>query len=156
MGISLMRERIADMARRCGDLKPLAPVVSKILYEGNKINKSKGLSPSGTKYSKLSYRTLEDKPRPGGIPFMTHPPTSDIVMFYHVDVHAGVGKLTFIAGWPNLAWPEWHVHATRNRPARDPYGFRRIDLEDIRELMRGYVLKKPLASKFSKWQFWRS
>lgn len=153
MGIAALRDRIADKARRCGDLKPLSEPVRKLLWEGNKQNKSKGLDPDGNKYAKLKPSTIKRKPRLNNTPFMTHPPTSAIVTGYVVDVRAGVGRLTFTGSWPGLAWPEWHIKATKNRAARNPYGFRRIDLLDIHDMLKAYVATDPKKVK-SWWRFW--
>ena len=142
MGIGILRERMADLARRCGDLSPIREPVRRILWEGNRENKTRGLAPDGTRYPLVALSTQKRRPRPGRIPFMTRGAASTIVTGFVVDVQAGPGRLTFTGGWPGLGWPEYHVNPWRTRPARDPYGWRRVDLEDCRELMRDHVVRR--------------
>src|SRR5581483_7799637 len=138
--MGIIRERLADLARRCGDLSPVREPVRQLLWNGNRENKLRGLAPDGRRYPLVADSTQERRPRPGRIPFITDGDRSTIITGFVVDVNAGPGRLTFVGGWPGLDWPEYHVNAYGPRPARDPYGWRRVDLEDCRELMREHVV----------------
>jgi len=162
-GLANLSDRIADIARRCGDLKPATEPVRKILFNGNRENKRKGLAQDGRKYAPLAASTIKRRPRPGNLPFITKGDQSAVIRDYHLDIRAGTGKLTFTASYPGTFWAEYHERPTHNRPARPLLGFRTIDLRDIKEMMGAYVTARqpnqgkttsPIA-KHAWWKIWQ-
>jgi hypothetical protein len=160
-GLANLSDRVSDIARRCGDLTPLAQPVRQILFDGNRANKVRGLDPRGVRYARLSPYTLRVRPRPGNIPFVTTGDSSLIIRDCYISVRAGVGQLSFTQSWPNTFWIEYHRTPTYNRPARDPFGYRQIDINDIKEMMGAYITQRPAKGTNSSvpqrrwWQFWR-
>lgn len=157
----LLRERCAEMAKRCGDLSPIAEPVRKRLWEGNKAAILAGVSPDGRQVAKtwrqmnaesqwmtrrlasgkvvrfkmLGYREGGDGPARA-----PHRERSRSVTTYQVNVIAGPQKLTFTGGYPDFEPIMGYLDkGTRYMPARPTMGFRQEDLDWIRNEMRQYV-----------------
>jgi hypothetical protein len=142
-------ERLSDIARRCGDLSPLQEPVRRILIEGNKVRALAGVNAQGVPFAPLAASTLRGSRIHGGPvlrrqgpPLAPHYAGSRVVTGYVVNVIAGPGKLSFAASWPSAPWMIYHHTGTRYMPRRDPYGFRKQDLDAIRPLMNQYILKR--------------
>lgn len=133
-------ERIADIARRCGDLSPLKEPVRQVLWEGNKQRALAGTDAQGTPFAPVAASTR--KTRGGdGAPLAPHGASSRVVTDYTVNVQAGPGRLTFTGSWPSCPWMEYHHTGTKRMPRRDPYGFRAQDLDRVRQMLREHVMK---------------
>jgi hypothetical protein len=134
-------ERLADVARRCGDLTPLADPVRRLFWEGNRAARLAGVDAEGRPFAPLAQSTL--KRRKGhGPPLAPEGEASKIITGYVVQVTAGPGRLTFAGSWPDLDWIQYAADGTRHMPARDPLGFRRQDIDQVRDWMRGYILRR--------------
>src|SRR4051812_17458551 len=96
-------ERLADIARRAGDLSPLGEPVRRALWEGNKERALAGETAQGAKFAAVKAST--QKTRGGsGPPLAPRGAASRIVTGYVVSVVAAVGRLTFTGSWPDLPW----------------------------------------------------
>jgi hypothetical protein len=138
--VGLIQERIADIARRCGDLSPLAVPVRKVLVDGNRERALAGTDANGVRFAPLKPSTLERR-KGSGPPQAPRGASSRIVTGYVVSVLASVARLLITGSWPTLAWLGYHRTGTKHMARRDPYGFRPKDLETIRGMLRGYVMK---------------
>jgi hypothetical protein len=134
-------ERLADFARRCGDLTPLREPVRQILVDGNRERSLAGTDPQGRSFASLAASTLRRR-RGTGPPLAPRGAQSRVVTAYEVDVQAGTGRLDFVASWPSLPWIEYHVTGGRYLPVRNPFGFRSKDLEAIRELLSDHIARQ--------------
>ena len=148
--MGVIAERIADLARRCGDLSPIAPEVRAILVEGNKRRALAGVDFMGRPYAPLAPSTWRTR-KGSGPPLAPRSAQSRVVTEYTVQVTAGPQRLTFVAGWPNVHFMEYHIHGTSRMPRRDPLGFADHELYRIRQLMAAYVMKgeKPTGGDTS-------
>jgi hypothetical protein len=133
-------ERLADLARKCGDLTPLREPVRQVLIRGNRERSLAGTDAQGRTFAALAAATLKRRRGPGP-PLAPLGAQSRVVTAYEVDVQVGTGRLSFIAGWPSLPWMEYHHTGTARMPRRDPYGFTAKTLEDIRTLLREHYRK---------------
>ena len=140
-GRSALKDRLSDIARRCGDLSPLREPVRKILVEGNKARALAGVDAQGRPFAPLAASTLARR-RGSGPPLAPRGTQSRVVTQYVVNVQAGVGRLSFTGAWPSVHFMEFHATGTRYMPKRDPYGFRQVDLDRIRPMLADYVLKR--------------
>lgn len=139
--VSPVAERLSDIARRCGDLSPLRDPIRRILVEGNRSRALAGVDAQGQPFAPLAPSTLRRR-KGGGPPLAPLYSASRVVSQYVVDVQAGPGRLSFTGAWPRQRWMEYHHTGTRRMPRRDPYGFRRQDLDAIRPMLNDYVLKR--------------
>lgn len=131
MGKLLQRNQ--EIARRCGDLSPLAEPVRARLVLGNREAILAGLSPDGRPVAPLKPSTL--KRRTGtGPPRAPHGASSRVVADYVVTVVAGVAALRFTGTWPGFPAVEY---LDRTRPT---LGFRAADLEWIRAQLRKHII----------------
>jgi hypothetical protein len=133
-------ERLADLARRCGDLTPLREPVRQILVDGNRERSLAGTDPQGRSFAALAASTLRRR-RGTGPPLAPRGAQSRVVTAYEVDVLAGAGRLSFTGSWPSLPWMEYHHSGTARMPARNPYGFRQQDLDEVRALLVRHVVR---------------
>jgi hypothetical protein len=136
-------ERLADLARKCGDLTPLREPVRQVLIQGNRARAVAGTDVEGIPYedyAPLAPSTLRRR-RGDGPPLAPRYANSRIVTAYEVDVQVGTGRLSFIGGWPALPWMEYHHTGTARMPRRDPYGFTVKTLEEVRTLLREHYRK---------------
>jgi hypothetical protein len=133
-------ERLADLARKCGDLTPLREPVRQILVDGNRERSLAGTDPQGRSFASLAASTLRRR-RGSGPPLAPRGAQSRVVTAYEVDVLAGAGRLTFTGSWPSLPWMEYHHTGTARMPARNPYGFRQQDLDEVRDLLVRHVVR---------------
>jgi len=136
----LLRERVADMAKRCGDLTPLAEPVRQRLIEGNREAILQGVSPDGNRVAPLKRSTIKRREGRSGPPRAPGFSNSRVITMYEVKVIAGPQKLTFTGGWPDfepiLGWLD---KGTRKMVARPTMGFRQADLDWVRGEMKAYV-----------------
>lgn len=141
MGKLLDRNR--EIARRCGDLSPLAGPVRDRLILGNRTVVLAGVSPGSTKLvAPLKPSTLARR-KGTGPPRAPMGAASRIVTAYEVQVTAGVGRLSFVAGWPGFSPViEYLDRGTKNMAARPIFGFRPIDLEFVRDRLREHVIPR--------------
>ena len=129
-----MRERIIDrldaLARRCGDLSPLAPDVRRIVTDGNREMFLSGREDTGASVRPLAASTLK-KPRSGprGVP---HGSGSRAVAGLVVEVQAGPGRLSVSKSWPDFPAVYFLGRSV---------GYRAEDLEEIRKRLAAYVMK---------------
>ena len=129
-----MRERIIDrldaLARRCGDLSPLAPDVRRIVTDGNREMFLSGREDTGASVRPLAASTLK-KPRSGprGVP---HGSGSRAVAGLVVEVQAGPGRLSVSKSWPDFPAVYFLGRSV---------GYRPEDLEEIRRRLRNHVTK---------------
>lgn len=134
-------ERLADIARRGGDLSPLAEPIRRVLWEGNKERALAGEDAQGNRFAPLSPATIARR-KGNGPPLAPRGASSRIVTGYVVSVLAGIGRLSFTGSWPELDWVQYHADGTKRMPRRDPFGFRQRDLDRVREMVREYVMRK--------------
>jgi hypothetical protein len=135
-------ERLADLARKCGDLTPLGPRVRDILVAGNRERSLAGKDVSGENFVALAPSTLARR-KGTGPPLAPRGASSREVTAYEVELRVGPGRLDFIAGWPSLPWMNYHILGVPERlPRRDPSGFRVKDLEAVRALLREHYQDK--------------
>jgi hypothetical protein len=135
-----VQERISEIARRCGDLTPLKVPVRKVFVDGNRARALAGTDVNGQRFKELKPATLRNRPGDGP-PQAPRRAESRIVTEYHVDVQAGLGRLTFAASWPEIwHWLTYHVTGTRYMKRRDPTGFRAADLDRTRGMLREHVM----------------
>lgn len=137
--MGIIRERLTELAKRCGDLTPIQNDVRQILVNGNRERALAGTNAQGVPFASLAPSTLKHR-RGKGPPQAPRGAGSQIVTGYVVQVTAGPGELRIIASWPDLPWIPYHVDGTPHMPARNPMGYRQQDLEKIRALMNGYVM----------------
>lgn len=129
-----MRERIADrldaLARRCGDLSPIAPDVRRIVTDGNREMFLSGREDTGASVRPLAPSTLQ-KPRSGprGVP---HGADSRAVSRLVVGVQAGPGRLSVTKSWPDFPAVYFLGRSV---------GYRAEDLDEIRRRLRDHVTK---------------
>jgi hypothetical protein len=70
-----------------------------------------------------------------------------------VSVRAAVGQLTFTKSWPELGEVARYLNdGTPRMPARPFFGYREIDLEHVRTLMRAYII--PQGGVFGTVRGW--
>jgi hypothetical protein len=138
-------ERLADLARKCGDLTPLREPVKQVLIRGNRERALAGTDAQGRDFDELAPSTLKRR-RGSGKPLAPRGAQSRVVTAYEVDVTAGTGRLSFIGGWPSLPWMEYHHTGTARMPRRDPYGFTAKTLERVRELLREHYRENRAGS----------
>lgn len=138
-------ERIADIARRCGDLSPLQEPVRQVLTEDNTHRALAGIDVQGRPFAPLARSTLLHR-RGSGPPLAPRSASSRIVTDYTVQVTTGMGRLTFAASWPGIPWMECHHTGTARMPKRDAYGFRQVALDKIRDMMSGYVMQGSVTA----------
>lgn len=136
----LLANRISELARRCGDLSPIAGDVRAILTEGNKRRALAGIDFMGRPYAPLAPSTWASR-KGSGPPLAPRSAQSRVVTDYTVQVTADPGRLTFAASWPDVPFMEYHIHGTRRMPRRDPLGFADTELYQVRHLMAGYVMR---------------
>ena len=134
-----LRERVADMAKRCGDLTPIAPEVQAICWEANKRAVLTGKTYDGHPVAPLRPSTL--KRRKGtGPPRAPNYAQSSVITMCEVNVIAGPGKLTFTKGYPGfepiLGWLD---QGTKKMRARPTMGFGRDELEATATLVRKHM-----------------
>jgi hypothetical protein len=134
-------ERLADLARKCGDLTLLREPVRQVLIQGNRARAVAGTDAQGRTFAPLAATTLKRRRGPGP-PLAPRGAQSRAVTAYEVDVTAGTGRLSFIGGWPSLTWMEYHHTGTARMPRRDPYGFTAKTLEEVRTLLREHYQNK--------------
>ncbi|MDE2506811.1 MAG: hypothetical protein KGM43_06345 [Planctomycetota bacterium] len=135
------RERVSELAKRCGDLSPIADPVRRVLFDGNRASRLAGVDFAGRKLAPLAPSTLR-KPRSNPTPLIPRGESSRMIAGYVVHVDAGPGRLRFLGSWPSLGvLINYFATGTRFMPRRDPLGFREVDLAEIRTLMRDYVAK---------------
>jgi hypothetical protein len=137
-------ERLADLARKCGDLTPLREPVRQVLIQGNRVRAVAGTDVEGIPYedyAPLAPSTLRRR-RGDGPPLAPRYANSRIVTAYEVDVTAGTGRMSFTGSWPSLPWMEYHHTGTARMPRRDPYGFTAKTLEEVRTLLREHYQNK--------------
>lgn len=141
--MGIIRERLADIARRCGDLSPLAEPVRQVLIEDNRERALAGVDADGNPFAPLAPSTVKQRQRMGlsGPPQAAHGPQSRVITGYVVDVQAGPGRLSFLGSWPALDWIRYHITGTSRMPQRNPMGFRRAALDRIRGMLRNHVMK---------------
>jgi len=137
--MGLISERIADIARRCGDLSPIQGDVRAILVEDNRQRALQGVDAQGGRFASLAPSTIRSR-QGAGPPLAPRFGQSREITGYVVQVTAGPGRLTFVASWPGSPWMEYHHTGTRRMPRRDPYGFRSSAIDRIRPLMADYVM----------------
>lgn len=133
-----IRERIADLAKRSGDLTPLREPVRKILWEGNRSRALRGVDWQGQPFAPLAASTLARRDGDGP-PLAPHRAASRIVTGYVVNVIAGSGKLSFTGAWPGVDFVEYFVTGTKWMPKRDPLGFDDASLGRVHDLLKNYV-----------------
>jgi len=132
--VGKLSERCADMARRCGDLSPLAAPVRQRLWESNRDLIRRGVSPDGRRVKDLAPSTL--KRRKGtGPPRAPRGDSSRVVSDCVVSVDAGPGRLAFSKSWPNF--PEI-VYVDAARPTM---GYAPEVLEWVRGQLRAHVIE---------------
>jgi hypothetical protein len=136
--VGKLSERCAAIARRCGDLSPLAAPVRERLVEGNRAAVLAGVSPDGRPVAPLAASTLKRR-RGTGPPRAPRGAASRVVAGYVVAVDAGPGRLTFTGSWPAFPQVDYLDRGTRRMPPRPTYGFRGEDLDAVRAMLRGHV-----------------
>lgn len=134
-------ERLADIARRGGDLSPLGEPVRRVLWEGNRERALAGENAQGVRFAPLAASTLKHR-KGTGPPGAPRGASSRVVTGYVVSVIAAVGRLSFTGSWPGLDWIKYHATGTKRMPQRDPFGFRQRDLDKVRQMLREYVMRK--------------
>ena len=135
------RGRIAELARKAGDLTPLREPVREILVRGNRERALAGTDVQGRRFAPLAPSTLRRRVGTGP-PLAPRYQSSRVVTEYEVDIRAGEGQLSFIAGWPGVSWMEHHHTGTPRMPRRDPYGFRQRDLDAVRALLKAHMRRR--------------
>lgn len=133
-------ERLGDMAKRCGDLSPLAAPVRRIVEDDNREAILSGQDCRGHAVSALAPSTLERRDG-SGPPRAPHGMASRLVAGLVVVVHAGLSRLAISKTWPDAPWWVYHASGTRNMPARDPSGVRPEATARVRELLSKYIMK---------------
>jgi hypothetical protein len=131
MGKLLQRNQ--DIARRCGDLSPLAEPVRARLVQGNREAILAGLSPDGRPVAPLKPATLKRR-KGSGPPRAPEGASAKVIIDYVVTVAAGPAALRFTGTWPGFPVVEY---LDRTRPT---LGFRAADLEWIRTQLRKHII----------------
>lgn len=126
-------ERVREMSRRCGDLRPIQETVREILWEGNRDAILAGVTPGGVRVDDLKPSTLKRR-KGSGPPRAPRGAASRPISEYVVSVSAGPGHLSFTGSWPDFPEIEY---VDRLRPT---LGFRTQDLDEIRGLLTSYVV----------------
>ena len=123
-------DRLDALARRCGDLSPIAGDVRRIVTDGNREMFLSGREDTGAAVRPLAPSTLK-KPRggPRGVP---HGANSRAVADLVVGVQAGPGRLAVSKSWPNF--PAVHFLGRS-------LGYRAEDLDEIRKRLAAYVMR---------------
>lgn len=134
-------ERISELSRRVSNLAPLVEPVRRILIDGNRERSLAGTDVNGVPFAPVKPSTMLRRGGDGP-PLAPRRAGSREVTGYHVDVRTGDGSLTFTASWPDQPWMEYHHTGTPRMPKRDPYGFREVDLEAVRALLREHIMKR--------------
>lgn len=145
-----LSERCQDMAKRCGDLGPLAGPIRQRLLEGNRAVLRAGISPGSSRLvAPLMPSTLARR-KGKGPPRIPMGDASRAIAGCEVIVQAGPGKLSFLKSYPSLGEIARYLNdGTRKMAARPFMGYREIDLEWIRNQMRSYVIPTGFFSRWS-------
>jgi hypothetical protein len=124
-------DRLDVLARRCGDLSPIAGPVRDLLLKGNREMFLSGLEDTGQSVRPLAASTLSRRKGTGprAVPMREN---SRAVRDCVVVVHAGPGTLQISKAWPTF--PEI-VYVGRSS------GFRQQDLEAVRGMLREHITK---------------
>jgi hypothetical protein len=141
VGAREYRQQLSELARRCGNLSPLAAPVRQVLVDGNRERALAGTDAQGRAFAPVKASTRKTRGGPGP-PLAPRGASSRIVTGYVVAVLAGVGRLTFTGSWPGLPWVEYHRTGTKRMPRRDPFGFRRRDLNRVADMLRKHVFRR--------------
>lgn len=136
-----IKERVSDMAKRCGDLSPLREPIRQKFFDGNRQTIMAGVSPGSTaKVSPLAPSTL--KRRKGkGPPRAPQGEASRIVAGCVVNVTASTGQLAFVKSYPGLdRVSEYLDRGTSRMPGRPFMNFRAVDTEWVRKQVSRHVI----------------
>lgn len=132
-------DRLTDLARRCGDLSPIAPQVRDVFLLGNRERAMAGTDAAGRPFAPLARSTL--KHRHGSGPPQAPTPSAQIITGCEISVQAGPGRLSITQSWPGVRWVEYAISGTRRMPRRDPTGFRDQDKTKVAALMNDYITR---------------
>jgi hypothetical protein len=143
-------ERLQEIARRCGDLTPLAEPVRQLIVEDNRDAILNRQDCRGNTVASLAASTLRtrDGSGPERAPNYSR---SRIIRGLVVWVRAGVGQLSFTKSWPDAPWVEHHVTGTPKMPARDPSGVRPGAMDEIRAMLKGHVKDGDASGRRGWW-----
>lgn len=135
-----IKERLSEMAKRCGDLTPLAQPIRERLQEGNRAVIMAGVSPGSTaKVAPLAASTLKRR-KGDGPPRAPMGEGSRVVSGCAVNIITGVGRLEITKSYPTLGRiADYLDEGTPRMPARPFKEFREVDREWIRGQMKAYT-----------------
>lgn len=128
--MSDLADRYDGLARRAGDLGPIADRVRQVLRAGKRAHLLEGIDAAGAAYAPLAKSTLR-KPRRSPIPLIPDGEDSGLIAGYSVAVSPGRSRLDVSAGWPGRDHVRYLRSGTSRMPRRDPGGFRDADRAEI-------------------------
>lgn len=136
--MGVVTERLADLARRCGDLSPIANDVRKVIERDNREAILAGQDGDGKPVAALKPSTLGHRKGtgPARAPSGANSP---LIKGLVVSVQAGTGRLAFSKSWPSAPYWVYFASGTKNMARRDPSGVRPQARDEIRGMLAQYL-----------------
>lgn len=140
MGLLSLVGRANDRIRRREDLSPIAERVRARLWEGNARMLLAGKNPDGTDTAPLRPSTLARR-KGDGPPRVPRGRNSRAIKGCVVTAAVAAGQLRFLKSWPSFTpVVDYLSLGTRRMAARPVHGFRREDLDYVRDERRRHNL----------------
>ena len=132
-------DRNTQILERATDLSPLIAPITDVLVQGKRQQLLASVTVQGQAFAALAASTLKYR-QGGGPPLLPFGEGSVIYETYTVQLTAEESRLVGIAGWPGNEVVTYHITGTDRMPARDPSGFRREDMAQVRTMMKDFLL----------------